>query len=105
WVNLGDTYSGSNCGYGDRKGKSRCRDGRGLQDIEKGYFASSTARPPSAKTRLAAKSLCLIPARFAVEMVERGWILRNRIIWHKPNCMPSSAKDRFTVDFDEVFFF
>ncbi|RXG64249.1 site-specific DNA-methyltransferase, partial [Candidatus Atribacteria bacterium 1244-E10-H5-B2] len=51
------------------------------------------------------KSLCLIPQRFAIEMVNRGWILRNTIIWHKPNCMPSSAKDRFTVDFEYVYFF
>jgi site-specific DNA-methyltransferase (adenine-specific) len=34
-----------------------------------------------------------------------GWLLRNEIIWHKPNVMPSSAKDRFTVDFEKVFFF
>ena len=33
------------------------------------------------------------------------WILRNTIIWHKPNCMPSSVQDRFTVDFEKVFFF
>ena len=38
-------------------------------------------------------------------MQDRGWILRNEIIWHKPNCMPSSVKDRFTVDFEKVFFF
>jgi len=51
------------------------------------------------------KCLCMIPFRFAVEMVNRGWILRNTIIWWKPSCMPSSAKDRFTVDFEYVFFF
>lgn len=33
------------------------------------------------------------------------WILRNTIIWKKPNPMPSSAKDRFTVDFEYVCFF
>ena len=33
------------------------------------------------------------------------WILRNEIIWMKPNCMPSSVKDRFTVDFEKLFFF
>jgi hypothetical protein len=33
------------------------------------------------------------------------WILRNTIIWKKPNCMPSSANDRFTVDFEYLFFF
>ncbi len=51
------------------------------------------------------KCLVGIPARFQLEMVRRGWILRNVIIWHKPNCMPSSVKDRFTVDFEYVFFF
>lgn len=33
------------------------------------------------------------------------WILRNTIIWAKPNCMPSSVKDRFTCDFEYVYFF
>ena len=42
---------------------------------------------------------------FALEMIKRGWILRNTIIWHKPNAMPSSSKDRFTVDFEYLFFF
>ena len=42
--------------------------------------------------------LLQIPNRFAIEMCNRGWILRNEIIWHKPkgNCMPASVKDRFT---------
>ena len=40
------------------------------------------------------------------EIEERSpFILRNTIIWFKPNCMPSSAKDRFTVDYEPVFFF
>jgi len=51
------------------------------------------------------KCLCQIPSRFSIEMCNRGWILRNTLIWHKPNCMPSSVKDRFTVDFEYVFFF
>jgi site-specific DNA-methyltransferase (adenine-specific) len=37
-------------------------------------------------------------------MAERGWIIRNNIVWHKPDCMPESAKDRFTVDYEPVFF-
>jgi len=41
---------------------------------------------------------------FKLHKPER-WILRSKIIWHKPNCMPSSAKDRFTVDFEPIFFF
>ena len=51
------------------------------------------------------KCLLQIPSRFSIEMCNRGWILRNTIIWFKPNCMPSSVKDRFTVDFEYIFFF
>lgn len=88
WVNIGDTYGGT----GD-KGKHKdpkYKNGRNGQAINR------TATQ---------KSLCQIPSRFAIEMTNRGWILRNEIIWHKPNAMPSSAKDRFTVDFEKVFFF
>ena len=51
------------------------------------------------------KSLLMIPERFALAMIDAGWILRNQIIWHKPNQMPQSATDRFTVDFEKIFFF
>jgi len=34
-----------------------------------------------------------------------GWILRNTIIWHKPNPMPSSVKDRLNNTFEHVFHF
>ena len=34
-----------------------------------------------------------------------SWILRNKIVWYKRNAMPSSAKDRFTMDWENVFFF
>jgi len=56
-------------------------------------------------TTKTAKSLAQIPSRFAIAMTDSGWILRNEIIWWKRNCMPSSAKDRFTVDFEKLFFF
>ena len=54
-------------------------------------------------TELARKSLCLIPYRIAISMADRGWIIRNVIIWHKPDCTPESMQDRFTVDFEPVF--
>lgn len=34
-----------------------------------------------------------------------GWILRNAIIWHKPNPMPSSVKDRLNTTYEHVFHF
>ena len=51
------------------------------------------------------KSLMMIPEQFAMAMKQMGWVLRNQIIWHKPNQMPQSASDRFTVDFEKIFFF
>jgi len=51
------------------------------------------------------KSLCLIPSELCKEMLKDGWILRNEIVWHKPNAMPHSALDRFTSDYEKVLFF
>lgn len=92
WVNMGDTYSGSNCGSYDHAPR-----GKRNRHIYQGQRAGTTS--------VADKSLLQIPSRFAIEMTNRGWILRNEIIWHKPNVMPSSVKDRFTVDFEKVLFF
>ncbi len=99
WVNLGDSYSGS--------GKAGSNPEYQDRHTEFGKPSVHTQRfgNPTTDCGIPAKSLCLIPYRFAIEMVDRGWILRNIIIWHKPNCMPSSVKDRFTVDFEPVFFF
>jgi site-specific DNA-methyltransferase (adenine-specific) len=94
WVNLGDTYSGG---------------GSGQKDTGKHGYPSDVmcclGNKPSGNTELQNKNLCNIPSRFSIEMQNRGGIMRNKIIWHKPNCMPSSVTDRFTVDFEEIFFF
>tara|TARA_Y100000296_G_C5179814_1_gene263000 strand:- start:15038 stop:16495 length:1458 start_codon:yes stop_codon:yes gene_type:complete len=57
------------------------------------------------KSSMPNKSLGLIPHRFAIAMVDRGWVCRNTIIWKKNNVLPQSMKDRFTVDFEYLFFF
>lgn len=89
WVNLGDSYGGARSEAGPGVGGAHNEDG----------WATRNAIPQMDKC------LVQIPSRFALEMTSRGWILRNEIIWHKPNCMPSSVTDRFTVDFEKVFFF
>lgn len=43
---------------------------------------------------LKAKDLCMIPNRLAIALQEVGWYVRSEIIWHKPNPMPESIKDR-----------
>ena len=50
------------------------------------------------------KSLCMIPEKLVIKLLEDGWILRNDIIWHKPNAMPDSCKNRFTVDYEHLYF-
>lgn len=50
------------------------------------------------------KSLCMIPERLIIKLLSDGWILRNDIIWHKPNAMPDSCKNRFTVDYEHLYF-
>ncbi len=50
------------------------------------------------------KSLCMIPERLIIKLLEDGWILRNDIIWHKPNAMPDSCKNRFTFDYEHLYF-
>ncbi len=97
WVNIGDTY------YSISGGKFE-NDNLGSKDRNKAKGLSGANRLKHGK-ELAQKNLCNIPARFSIEMQNRGWILRNEIIWHKPNCMPSSVKDRFTVDFEKIYFF
>lgn len=96
WVNFGDTYANKTKGGHRNKPQNN-------------MFDSLTKRAafPKLKTELSipSKSLCLIPSRFTIKMIEQGWILRNEIIWHKPNVMPQSVRDRFTVDFEKMFFF
>lgn len=96
WVNLGDThYTKSGSGFHfDRM--------RGNPEGNTNIHMANAIR---GKGLLPTKCLVLAPFRFAVEMCNRGWTLRNVIIWHKNNVIPSSAKDRFTVDFEYLFFF
>lgn len=97
WVNIGDTYStfsnsGQHGNLDSRKTAEGLETGNILKkDIIKYGFPS--------------KTLLQIPSRFAIAMTDHGWILRNEVIWHKSNCMPTSVKDRFTVDFEKFFFF
>ena len=46
-----------------------------------------------------------MPWRVALALQDEGWVLRNDIIWHKPNAMPHSAKNRLTTDHEYIFFF
>ncbi len=92
-----DLYIKHLCDIYDEVKRVLRKDGTCWVNLGDTYLAQQESIP--------SKCLTQIPFRFSIEMCNRGWILRNVIIWHKPNCMPSSAKDRFTVDFEYLFFF
>jgi len=94
WVNLGDTYSTQSGAVGTK-----------WNNQPKYLAVRKSTDFHQFKTNLQDKSLIGIPDRFKIAMIDAGWICRNEIIWHKPNCMPASVKDRFTVDFEKIFFF
>jgi len=91
WVNLGDTYFAR---------WSSIRDG-GRQGIKPDR---SRRRTPSGGF-LKDKQLLLIPARFAIAMQDAGWILRNDVIWAKPNVMPRPESDRLKLSHEHFFHF
>lgn len=91
WVNLGDTYFSrwssirdeGRQGFSGRRHRRRTPSGGYLQD----------------------KQLLLIPARFAIAMQGAGWILRNDLIWSKPNVMPRPETDRLRLSHEHWFHF
>ena len=89
WINIGDSYSASG--------------GSGKNDSSSNKYVINTV--PHKSKDLPPKCLCQIPERFSIAMTDNGWVKRNTIIWHKPNSMPQSVKDRFTVDFEYFYFF
>jgi DNA modification methylase len=95
WVNIDDSY---NSGTAFNHGCPGSKSAYGEWD---GYWAKHR----QIASTVPAKSLCLIPSRFVLAMVEHGWILRNDIVWYKPNPMPESVKDRFTTSWEHLFFF
>jgi DNA modification methylase len=106
WVNLGDTYAGSWGNYGQSKlTQQRREDGSSSSWHRRGYDDTNFRPPAFFSQPVPRRSLCQIPSRFAIRMAEQGWILRNDIIWHKPNHMPSSVKNRFACSWEHLLFF
>ena len=90
WINLGDTYNGNKIGNTSNKGyiENEVIDTFRKEKIE----------------GIKNKCLLLIPHRFAIGSIERGWILRNDCIWAKRNGMPESVTDRFSKKHEYMFF-
>ncbi|RPD44874.1 site-specific DNA-methyltransferase [Hymenobacter sediminis] len=64
------------------------------------YLNQTRANSPSWQKN---KQLALLPFRVAIALQEDGWLIRNSMVWHKPNAMPSSVRDRLTNTWEPVF--
>jgi DNA modification methylase len=52
---------------------------------------------------MAAKNLLGLPWQAALALQADGWIIRNAIVWHKPNAMPESVRDRLNCRYELIF--
>jgi len=94
FLNIGDTYS-----RGSRPKDSTEDSLRKENDSEAGEPDFSIGYD------LPDKCMSMIPERVMMAMVDNGWILRNKIVWNKPNPMPESVKDRFSTGYEVVYMF
>lgn len=94
WLNLGDCYipQSSHAGGTQYDGLNKKENWQPRSDALK--KKKSFGKP---------KDLMGMPWRIAFALQADGWWLRSDIIWHKPNCMPESVKDRPTRAHEFIF--
>lgn len=80
WLNLGDTFAGS-------------QNGRSMEGETK-ESQPPEGRPSLGSAPLPRKSKMLVPHRVAIALQDAGWIVRGDAVWHKPNPTPNPVKDR-----------
>jgi DNA modification methylase len=97
--NMGDSYAGK---MGKRQGWN---DNKIAYTKEEALENGTSFYLSADYGNIQDKSLMMIPERFAIGMIDQGWILRNKIIWRKPNGMPSSVRDRYGNKWEYIFFF
>jgi len=90
WINLGDTYNGFKRGNTSNKG---FKENETVDTFVKQKMKN-----------IKDKCLLLIPHRFAIGCIDRGWTVRNDCIWAKRNGMPESVTDRFSKKHEYMFF-
>jgi len=100
--NHGDCYGGSGGASGKYPEAHPEGNVSGRFGIDKRKISIFSSKPSA--LHFTSKCMALQNYRFILRCVdELGLILRNVIIWYKPNHMPSSVKDRFTSSYEPVF--
>lgn len=97
FLNLGDSYNA----YNGNRGVMKSGIQKSRIDIRPALPTGAGLSAPDAKN----KTLLGIPWRTAFALQDDGWILRNDIIWYKPNAMPQSVTDRFSSKHEHLFMF
>jgi len=95
WVNMGDSYASGGSGGGGRYMAERGDHAWQGKDNATGWR--------SAPAGWKHKDLLGLPWRLAITLQDDSWYLRQGIIWHKPNPMPESIKDRCTQAHEYLF--
>jgi len=99
WLNMGDSYAGSNQGTGTRNPTAKQASNKGTNYIATRAHKSLLANVHGLKP----KDLVGVPWRLAFALQADGWWLRSDIIWHKLNPMPESVRDRPTKAHEYIF--
>lgn len=94
WLNIGDSYAGG--GGGNYSAGTRNNSGQNITNVRNrpAWLSQAGLKP---------KDLIGIPWMLAFALRADGWYLRQDIIWHKPNPMPESVRDRCTKAHEYVF--
>lgn len=101
WLNLGDSFAvNGTLTYNNQPNKSR----DGSSDAAARSIGQAINRSGIKRTDgIPSKNLLGIPWRVAFALQDDGWILRNDIIWAKPNAMPESVTDRLSTKHEHLF--
>ena len=98
WLNIGDSY------YNYRPGKGQAYPKQSVSKTNQNLPQACNKRANKLEG-LKEKDLIGIPWMLAFALRSDGWYLRQDIIWHKPNPMPESVKDRCTKSHEYIFLF
>lgn len=100
WLNVGDCYVSSPRGDSpqDRVPRPHCKNAQRIGRRSTAHQLSNTATGD-----LKPKDLVGLPWMLAFALRARGWWLRQDVVWHKPNPMPSSVRDRCTTAHEYLF--
>ena len=98
WLNIGDSY------YNYRPGKGQSYPKQSVSKTKQDLPDKCNKRGNKLEG-LKEKDLIGIPWMLAFALRQDGWYLRQDIIWHKPNPMPESVRDRCTKSHEYIFLF